>query len=294
MVTLQNTTFWNYVLPDTLQGKSPGYKAYNYKFWNSHLQENPIQRAWKCHLLPSGSSHRHSLPFCTRNIFQPCRGLGTDYSLLQVARGTQHWGETSKSPPYTLQAVKGKNTRPWEHSAYLRSGKCTYSQLTRPHTCHLLTMDLYILEDIKKLFADTALLFFRSSVSLHKYKNCALNCFSWSQKKSFLVKASLFLNSPSLPPPLCLMVRPLLQGLFLCQTSSQLQRGIFINMSIWTPAYVQNVKNNKRGLADTTHISYFLKLAHLFSFEREADVIIGIFTFSYESQTSLHCFTTCI
>lgn len=43
---------------------------------------------------------------------------------------------------------------------------------------------------------------------------------------------------------------------------------------------------------DTNHISYFLKLAHLFSFEREADVVIGIFTFSHELQTSLHCFTT--
>lgn len=52
--------------------------------------------------------------------------------------------------------------------------------------------------------------------------------------------------------------------------------------------------NNKRGFVDTNLISYFLKLADLFSFESEADVIIGIFTFSHELQTSQHCFTNCI
>lgn len=172
---LQNTTFWNCVLPHTLQGKSPVYKAC--KFWHSHLQGKPTQQAWKCYLLLSDSSHRHGLPFCTRNIFQPCKDLGTDCPSPQIARGTQHWGETSKSPPYTRQADKWKNTGLWDHSAYLCSGKCPYSQLSRPCTCHLLTMDLYTLENRKKLFADTAFFFFRSLLSLHKVQKLCIELF---------------------------------------------------------------------------------------------------------------------
>lgn len=65
-------------------------------------------------ILPTGTV----CPFVP-GTFQPFKGLGTDYPSPQIARGTQQWGEISKSPPYTLQAVKGKNTGLWEHSVYL-------------------------------------------------------------------------------------------------------------------------------------------------------------------------------
>lgn len=61
MVMVQNTTFWNYVLPHIIDGKSPVYKVNNYKIYHSHLQENPMLQAWKCHyfplILPTGTLH---------------------------------------------------------------------------------------------------------------------------------------------------------------------------------------------------------------------------------------------
>lgn len=65
ILILRNTTFWNYILPHMIDWKSPLYKAKNYKFCHSHLQENSTLQAWKCHyfplILPTGS-----LPFVPR------------------------------------------------------------------------------------------------------------------------------------------------------------------------------------------------------------------------------------
>lgn len=52
---------------------------------------------------------------------------------------------------------------------------------------------------MKQLFSDTVFLLFRSFTSLSKRK-IILGTFTLRQKKRFLVKVSLLLNFPSLPP----------------------------------------------------------------------------------------------
>lgn len=241
-------------------------------------------------LHPSDSSHRQ-FAFCTRNLVGALELL-TLHLRLPEAPNT---GERYQVPlSITLQAAKGKTTGLWEHSGYLCSSNCTYSQLTRPRTQHLFAMHLYTSEDMKhkkqtwnQFYFETSFLLFRS-LFLNK-KKIVLGTFSLRQKKRFLVKASLLLNFPSLPPSFMFHGVAIYTGHFsVTNILPAAKTYLYKNVFYLTSSVSAKCKDQLKGLANTHHISCILKAEHIFSLDRENAIIIRIFTLITDLSTLFH------
>lgn len=161
-VMLQNTANLEITFCPT-HYKSPVFKAYKFQhssefYWFSKSPHSKHGNAiYSPLILPRGTT----CPFDQEHL----PALQGPWNRKPFTSDCQHWGETPKSLPYTLQVVEGKNTGFQEYFRYLCSGKCISSQLTRPRTHHLFTMDLYTKKSCLLILPFS---FFRSLVSLHK------------------------------------------------------------------------------------------------------------------------------